>query len=156
MIHASIYGRLGRDPETRQTKNGNNMVMTSIAVDATPGNHEGDQETIWFQVLAFGRVAETLARHSKGDLVSMSGRVTQNRWTGSDGEERVSMTIVADTVISARSVRPGGGRKKQDAKANHKPGPIDDLLATGLTSCGGSSEAEGTALTIHRQQYFIH
>jgi single-strand DNA-binding protein len=125
MIQASIYGRLGRDPQTRQTKNGSNMVTASIAVDATPGNHDGDQETIWFQVLAFGKVGDTLARHQKGDLVSMSGRITQSRWTSQAGEEKTGMTIIADTVISAKSVRPGGGRKKADAKAGHKPGPTE-------------------------------
>ncbi len=122
MIQASIYGRLGRQPENRQTKTGNAMTTCSIAVDATPSNHAGDQETIWFQVLAFGRAGETLDRHSKGDLVSLSGRITQSRWAGSDGDERVSMTIVADAVISARSVRPGGGRKANSTpQPNHKP-----------------------------------
>jgi len=45
MIQASIDGRFGRDPQQRQTKNGNNMVMCSIAVDATPSNSE-NPETI--------------------------------------------------------------------------------------------------------------
>jgi single-strand DNA-binding protein len=84
MIHASIYGRIGRDPQTRQTRNGSDMVTSSIACDAALGNHEGDTETIWFQVLAFGMVAETLARHSEGDLISLFGRITQSRWTGND------------------------------------------------------------------------
>ena len=66
MIQASLYGRMGRDPQTRQTKSGATMTTTSIAVDATPGNHDGDQETVWFQVLAFGKVADTLTRHSDG------------------------------------------------------------------------------------------
>ena len=68
-------------------------------------------------------MGDTLARHLKGDLVSLSGRGTQSRWTGSDGEERVSMTVMADTVISARSVRPDGGRKKEDGTA----GDYDDF-----------------------------
>ncbi len=81
MIQASIYGRLGRDPATKQTKSGGSMVTASIAVDATPVNSE-EPETVWFQVLAFGRAGETLERHSKGDLISMSGRITQSRWGG--------------------------------------------------------------------------
>ena len=114
MIQASIYGRLGRDPQQRQTKNGADMVTASLAVDATPGNAE-ESETIWFQILAFGKVADTLAHHSKSDLVSLSGQITQSRWTGNDGEERVGMTIIANTVISAKSVRPTGGRKKAES-----------------------------------------
>ena len=54
MIAASIYGRLGRDPETRHTIAGEEMATASLAVDATPFNAE-DRETIWSNVLAFGR-----------------------------------------------------------------------------------------------------
>jgi len=121
MMQASVYGRLGRDPQTRQTKTGADMVTCSIAVDAAPGNSE-QPETVWFQVLAFGKVAETLARHQKGDLVSLSGRITQSRWTNQAAEEKTGMTIITDAVISAKSVRPSGGRKKEDGTA----GDYDD------------------------------
>jgi single-strand DNA-binding protein len=123
MIQASIYGRLGRDPETRQTKNGNDMVTASIAVDATPGNAE-NPETIWFSIMAFGKTADTLARHQKGDLVSLSGRITQSRWTGKDGEEKTSLTLMADAAVSARTVRPNSGRKKADEQST-MPGPVE-------------------------------
>ena len=121
-IQAAVYGRLGRDPEQRTTKSGRAMAAASIAVDVT-GNSE-DQETVWFQVLAFGKVAESMMKHSKGDLVSISGRITQSRWAGKDGEERTSLTLMADTVISARTVRPNAGRKKADNQPETS-GPVE-------------------------------
>ena len=131
MITASIYGRLGRDPQQRQTKTGNAMATCSIAVDATPGNAE-EQETVWFNILSFGRAADVLAKHSKGDLVSIVGNVTQSRWTTADGEERTNLTIIADQVMSARTVRPGGGRKANSKPpVHHKPGPTEYALAGG-------------------------
>lgn len=111
MMQAAVYGRLGRDPQTRTTRNENQMTTTSIAVDVSPHNAE-TQETQWLAVLAFGKAAETLERHSKGDLVSLAGRVVLNRWTGSDGEEREQLQIIADSVVSARTVRPGGRRRQ--------------------------------------------
>ena len=112
MIQAAVYGRLGKDPQTRTTKTDAVMATTSIAVDMTPHNAE-DQEIQWFNVVSFGRVAETLARHYKGDLVSMSGKVVLNRWEGPDGVEREQFQIIADSVVSAKSVRSGGRKRAQ-------------------------------------------
>lgn len=120
MIQVSIYGRLGRDPQERQTRSGNSVTTSSVAANATPSNYDGDTETIRFQVLVLGKARETQARHSKGDLVSLSGRIVQNRWTNQAGEEKTGMTIIADTIISAKSVRLGGAREKMAAA--HKAG----------------------------------
>lgn len=43
MMQAAIYGRLGRDPETRTTSNDNQMVTSSIAVDVT-GHNAAEQK----------------------------------------------------------------------------------------------------------------
>ena len=103
----AIYGRLGSDPAGRQSQAGNPWATVSIAVDLGKGD---DEATMWFSVIAFGRVAETLCRHRKGDLLSVSGRLQLNRRTDRDGAERETLQVVADAMFSARSVRPGGGR----------------------------------------------
>ena len=104
----AIYGRLGSDPAGRQSQAGNPWATVSIAVDLGKGD---DEATMWFNVIAFGRVAETLCRHRKGDLLSVSGRLQLNRWTDRDGAERETLQVVADAIVSARSVRPSGGRR---------------------------------------------
>ncbi len=116
MIHAAIYGRLGRDPETRTTATGKPMAIATLAVDATPNNAE-TEETVWVSVLAFGRQAEALERHRKGEMVAVTGRLTQSRWTGQDGQERTSLNLIADTIVSSRTVRPGGKRKRAPSPA---------------------------------------
>ena len=65
MICASVYGRLGADPVERQTKNDKLMVTATIAVDVA--RHDADADTVWFGLVAFGRAAEALARHVKGE-----------------------------------------------------------------------------------------
>ena len=62
----TLRGRLGADPVTRETKNGKGMVTASIAVSLP--TRESD-EVQWFQLLAFGRTAEALGRHAKGDAL---------------------------------------------------------------------------------------
>lgn len=78
-------------------------------------------------MLCFGRAAETLARHRKGDLVSLAGRVSMNRWIGKDGGEREQLQVIADTAISARTVRPGVARKKKDVQQDDAP--FDDPVS---------------------------
>ncbi len=118
MITASVYGRLGADPVERQTKNGSLMVTGSLAVSA--GRPDAGEETVWFSLAAFGRTAETSARHAKGDLLAAMGPLYRTRFTGRDGQEREGWSLTAESVVSARTVRPSGGRKRADAA---KPAP---------------------------------
>ena len=110
----AVYGRLGSDPREHSTRTGGAMATASLAVnvpDRSRDADEGAEATLWLRVTAFGRVAESLAKHAKGDPVSVSGRLQFSRWTGRDGDEREQWAIVADALVSARTVRPGGRRK---------------------------------------------
>ncbi len=126
MIRASIYGRLGADPVERQTRNGKAMVTASLAVSA--GRPDADEETVWFSLAAFGRAAETLARHAKGDLLAAMGPLHRTRFTGRDGQERQGWSLTVESVVSGRTVRPGGGRKRAEAA---KPAPAGASAGNG-------------------------
>lgn len=134
MIQASIYGRLGRDPEQRITANGNAMAFASMAVDVSQKN--GDRDSEWIKVVAFGKQADELMRHQKGDLLAVMGPMSRDRWTGKDGQERATWSVIANALMSARTVRPGGGSKRSDpgaagtARPSSRGGhaPLDDEI----------------------------
>jgi single-strand DNA-binding protein len=110
MMQASVYGRLGGDPTERVSQAGKTWVTASLALDID----DQDGPPFWLRVVAFGKVAETLCRHGKGDLLSVSGQIQVNRWIDrQSGEKREQLEIVADAVISARTVRPSGGKKRK-------------------------------------------
>ena len=109
MMQVAAYGRLGQDPKSIETRSGKAMAVTSMALDLL--DKDGESHTQWLNVVTFGKVADLLYKQKKGDLVSVSGRVQINKWTNGDGQEQVQLSIIADTVISARSVRPGGRKK---------------------------------------------
>ena len=109
MIQASIYGRLGADPVERETRNGKTMVTASLAVNA--GRPDVGPETVWVSLAAFGRAAEALARHAKGELIAVMGPLHLNRYTARDGTERQGWSLTVDSLMSARAVRPGGGKR---------------------------------------------
>lgn len=106
----ALYARLGADPVQRTSQSGSPWATASIAVQLGNGD-DTDVPAQWFQLVAFGRVAETLTRHAKGDLVSVSGRLQLNRYKDRDGNDREQLQIIADALLSAKSVRPNGGRR---------------------------------------------
>ncbi|HEX2796686.1 MAG TPA: single-stranded DNA-binding protein [Immundisolibacter sp.] len=76
-MQASAYGRLGDAPRAIETRSGKPMTVGTLAVDAG----EEDGPPLWLGIVAFGKLADLLLRHAKGDLVSASGRVQVRRWT---------------------------------------------------------------------------
>lgn len=109
----SAYGRLVADPQTRTTANGTSMAMGRLAVALPCHTAEGGEVTFWLGVVAFGKQADALAGHVKGDLVSVAGAMQINQWTGKDGGMQQGYQVIADSVLSARTVRPGGKTGQQ-------------------------------------------
>ena len=118
----AAYGRLVADPRSIETRSGKAMTAARLAVtvEARIDGEGGAEETLWLSVLAFGCVAEDLARSAKGDPVSVSGRLTLNRYQSRDGEDRETWQVLADAVVSARSVRPRGGRRKGEGNGGER------------------------------------
>ena len=122
----AAHGRLGRDPRPVETSSGKAMTVASLAVtvEARDGG-ESSEATQWINLMAFGRVADELARHGKGELVSVAGRLQLSRYTNREtGEAREGWQVVLDSLVSARTVRPGGGRRSGGARA---PAPDDPM-----------------------------
>lgn len=69
----SAYGRLVADPQTRTTNSGTSMAMGRLAVSLPCNAAAEGQATFWLGVIAFGKQADALARHVKGDMLSVSG-----------------------------------------------------------------------------------
>ncbi len=112
------------------------MAVCSIAV--TLDTRSEEQEMEWFALVTFGKLAESLLKHRKGDMISTAGKVQPNTWTTGGGDDRRQFQIVADSVISARTVRPGGDRKANQgqgithahsgAQSFQEPAPFNDPI----------------------------
>ena len=129
MIHASIYGRLAFDPTERTTKAGKPMATARLAVEA--GSNADTQETLWIDLLAFGQQADALLALTKGQMCSAIGRLTKGRYTvQSTGEEREQLTLIADSLISAKSARPKTkGQSESGAAPRREPAGYDDAIS---------------------------
>ncbi len=97
-----IIGNVGRDPEMRYTQNGTAITSFSVAAGRRWTTPEGEQreETEWFNVVTWNKLAETASRFvTKGSRVYIEGRLQTRSWEGPDGQKRYRTEVVAQTMI---------------------------------------------------------
>jgi len=114
-----IIGNLGADPEMRYTANGNAVTTFNVATSRrfTDSSGERREETEWFRVVTWNRLAETCAQYlHKGRQVYVEGRMQTRSWEGQDGQKRYTTELIADDVRFL-----GGGRQEEPAFAPGLP-----------------------------------
>jgi len=103
-----IVGNLGRDPEMRYLPSGTPVTNFSVAVNRVYTNSDGErvEETTWFRVAAWGKLAETTNQYlRKGSKVLVEGRLIPDSTTGgpriwerNDGTPAASFEVTAETI----------------------------------------------------------
>ena len=116
-MHATAYGRLGRDPKAITTQSGKPMASASLAVDL--GTQRDPDATHWLPLIAFGQQADALLKHQQSDMLAVMGRMQRNIWTDKDGAQHVDLQLIVDTIASARTTRPSG-KSKQKARDHYR------------------------------------
>ena len=97
-----IIGNVGTDPEMRYTPQGTPVTSFRLATSRTYTTPEGErrQETEWFQVVTWNRLAENCNQFlAKGRRVYVEGRLHSHTWDGPDGQRRFRNEIIANSVI---------------------------------------------------------
>lgn len=94
-----LIGRLVADPDLRYTQSGIAVTNFTLAVDRPFTNQQGEREADFIDVVAWRRLAETVANNlSKGRLVAVDGRLQIRSYDAADGTRRKAAEVVADTV----------------------------------------------------------
>ena len=98
--HIVIMGRLTRDPELRRTGSGIAVASFSVAVDRDFGGRDGgERETDFIDCVAWRQTGEFVSKYfTKGSMIVVSGRLQIRSWTDKDGNKRVAVEIVANSV----------------------------------------------------------
>jgi len=101
-----------------------------------------------------------LARHKKGDRITVAGELRRNHYTGRDGEERVSWNLTADGALSAQTSKPRSARPRQSRSRSSARRPrrepvleppedrVDDIFAEGPSAM--RTIRESAPLPVHR------
>lgn len=110
-----MTGRLGADPELRQTGQGHTVTTFRVASNRSWRTPDGEthEETEWFRVVAWNRLAEICQQYlAKGSRVYVEGRLQTREWQDQEGQQRaVSEVIASDMIILDRREQPGAPRE---------------------------------------------
>ena len=94
-----IMGRLTYDPELRHTQAGKSVTSVTLAVDRDFKGKNGEKETDFIDVGAWGNSAEFLCSYfSKGRMAVAEGRLQFRDWTDKDGNKRRNAEIIVSNV----------------------------------------------------------
>ena len=110
-----VIGNLGADPEMRYTANGSAVTNFNVATNREYTTTDGErrQETEWFRVVTWNRLAEICSQYlSKGRQVYVEGRLQTRSWEGQDGQTRYRTELVAETVKFLGGRDGGGGAQE--------------------------------------------
>ena len=97
-----IIGNLGSEPEMRFTPNGNPVTSFRVATNRVYTTPEGErkEETEWFAIVAWGRLAENCNQFlTKGQRIYAEGRLHTRNWETQDGQKHSRPEIIANRVI---------------------------------------------------------
>jgi single-strand DNA-binding protein len=110
-----LIGNLGRDPEMTYTPSGSPVTKFSLAVSRRSKDRQTGErrdETTWFNVVAWERLAETCNQYlHKGSKVYIEGRMTSRKYTDKDNVERTVWDVVANDMqmLDPKEDRSEGG-----------------------------------------------
>lgn len=106
---ALIVGRLARAPETRDTNGGTTVTQISVVTDRPARDKEGKtykddkgytaKDSEFHRVTCFNGLGKSVAQFcTKGQMVSVKGRIHYTQWDDKDGVKRYGCEILADEV----------------------------------------------------------
>jgi single-strand DNA-binding protein len=122
---AQIIGNLTRDPEVRETKNGQAVCTLGVATNRRwkEANGEYREEAEFHNVVCWGKLAE-LAQQllQKGTKVFFEGRLQTRNWEDEAGVKHYRTEIVAQDMIVL-------ARKKANENTDEEP---ENILSDGI------------------------
>ena len=163
-----IVGYVGTPVETRIVGEGSTVAKFRVASTPRRWNSQSrewvDAETNWYTVNAWrmlGRNCE--ASLTKGDAVTVYGKITTQVWRGDDGEERQTMVVDASHVGHdlnrgraefTRNVRSADDRELAESNGRMGVGgpqvssdglTLDEMVTTDVTDSADDEVGEQVA-----------
>jgi single-strand DNA-binding protein len=112
----AVSGNLTKDAEVRYLPNGGDAVCSFSVAD----NQGKDKPAIFWNCSLFGKRAESLSPYlTKGNPVTVTGTVTERKWTDKDGVERASREVRVNDIALQ------GGRQGGETAAPRASQPLD-------------------------------
>ena len=130
----TLMGNLTRDPELRQTPNGQNVTSFSLALNRSYKDASGEwqEATDYIDIVAWGPLAERVSQYlNKGSRCLVQGRLQYSSWE-QEGKKRSKVEVNAHdvTFLDSRGASDEGSSDSGASSAS-KPQPTkkkDDVV----------------------------
>lgn len=133
-----LMGNLTRDPELRQTPNGQSVASFSLALNRSYKGSDGNwtEATDYVDVVAWGPLGERVSQYlTKGRPCLVNGRLQSRQWE-QDGQKRSKLEVVAQDVTflgggqegGNGGSRSGGGEYDQSPRPSKAAPKKDDIV----------------------------
>lgn len=125
MMYIHTIGRIGKDAQVIEGKNGKFLSM-DIAVDDF---NKGENITTWVRIRSSKNNHVKLAKYlTKGRIILVEGTLAQPQiWTDKSNVQRVQLSITADSVqfVNTGKKRDGETVKAESMPEQTSPAPAD-------------------------------
>ena len=130
-----LIGRLGNDPEIKQTQGGKSFASLSLATsDSWKDKSSGEkkEKTEWHRVVIFNEGLVNVVQQylKKGAQIYIEGQLTTNKYTDSNGQEKYSTQIVLQGFNSTLTMLGGNARSGENESSQSSASsalPSDDM-----------------------------
>lgn len=114
----TILGNTGRDVELRYTPQGLPVANFSVASNTVRNTPRGqEKKTDWYNVTAFGKQAETLAKYlNKGSQILVRGKLSLSAWETRTGDARVNADVALQDFEFAGGATKNAGNSAADSE----------------------------------------
>ena len=130
-----LIGRLGADPEIKQTQGGKGFASLSLATSENwkdKNSGEKKEKTEWHRVVIFNEGLVNVVKQylKKGAQIYLEGQLTTNKYTDNNGQEKYSTQIVLQgynstlKMLGGATGSPQGGVDQSSASSSL---PSDDM-----------------------------
>ncbi len=146
-----ILGNLTRDPELRQTPNGQNVANFGVATNRMWTDQTGNKQTQveFHNVVVWGRLAEIASQYlSKGRLVLIEGRLMTRSWQDQQGQKKYRTEVITESMqLGPRFAPNAAGQSSPSAQEREQappsvPAPETEILPEIQLDDMGKNEEE--------------
>lgn len=112
-----LTGNVGQDPQVKHLESGTTVANFSMATNESYTNRNGEkvQETEWHNIVAWGKIAETIEQYvTKGSKLLVEGKIRTRQW---DDKNQVTHYITEVLIRNFEFI----GAKPQEQRRDDYP-----------------------------------
>lgn len=108
-----LVGRLGSDPQIRETSGGEKVANFSLATDESYKDRSGNRQkkTEWVKLVVWGKLADVCEQYlHKGDMIFVEGKLQTREYESTKDSTKHTVTEVV--VRELKMLSNGNGSKE--------------------------------------------